>query len=66
MGILHKEYWTGLPCYTPGDYPDLGTELESPALQVDFLPAKLPGKPLKANIILQIVNSKGMNEEQLE
>ena len=29
----------------PGDLPTLGIELGSPAFQVDFLPAELPGKP---------------------
>ena len=30
---------------TPGDLPDPGIKLGSPALQVDSLPAELPGKP---------------------
>ena len=29
----------------PLDFPDPGIELGSPALQVDSLPAELPGKP---------------------
>jgi len=36
-----------LPCPPPGDLPDLGIELRSPALQADSLSAELPGKPLK-------------------
>ena len=34
-GILRQEYWSGLPCPSPGDLPDPGSELaslESPAL----------------------------------
>ena len=31
---------------SPGDLPDPGIELGSPALQVDSLPAELPGKPI--------------------
>ena len=33
-----------LPSPSPGDLPDPGIEPGSPALQVDSLPAKLPGK----------------------
>ena len=44
MGILQEEYWSGLPCPPPGDLPDPGIELGSPALHADSLPAKLPGK----------------------
>ena len=35
VGFFRKEYWSGLPCLSPGDLPDLGTELvslTSPAL----------------------------------
>jgi len=35
--------WTLLP--SPGDLPDLGIKLESPALQADSLPSESPGKP---------------------
>ena len=37
MGFSRQEYWRGLPFPTPGDLPDPGTELESPALQEDSL-----------------------------
>ena len=39
-----QEYWSGEPIPSPGDLPDPGIELGSPALQVDSLPAELPGK----------------------
>ena len=45
MGFSRQEYWNGLPCPPPGDIPDPGLELGSPALQVDSLSAELPGKP---------------------
>ena len=35
--------WVPMP--SPGDLPDPGIELGSPALQLDSLPAELPGKP---------------------
>ena len=28
-GILQQEYWSGLPCPSPGDPPNLGIELMS-------------------------------------
>ena len=30
-----QEYWSGLPFPSPGDLPDPGIELGSPALQID-------------------------------
>ena len=41
MGFSRQEYWSGLPCLPPGDFPDLGIEPVSPVaptLQVDSLP----------------------------
>ena len=32
MGFSRQEYWSGLPCASPGDLPDPGTEPESPTL----------------------------------
>ena len=40
MGFSRKEYWSGLPCPSPGDIPDSGIEPRSPALQADSLPAE--------------------------
>ena len=40
MGFSRQEYWSGLPCPTPGDFPDPGmepTSLTSPALAGSFL-----------------------------
>ena len=44
MEFSRKEYWSGLPCPSPGDLPDPRIEPGSPALQVDSLLSKLPGK----------------------
>ena len=38
------EYWSGLPIPSPGDLPNPGIELGSPALQADYLPTELPGE----------------------
>ena len=46
MGFSRQEYWSGLPCPPPGDLPNPGVEPRSPALQVDSLPSKPPGKPM--------------------
>ena len=37
MGFSRQEYWSGLPFPSPGDLPDPGIELRSPALQADSL-----------------------------
>ena len=42
-GILQQEYWSGLPCPSPGDLPDQGIEPGYPALQADSLPSEPPG-----------------------
>ena len=39
-----QEYWSGKPIASPVDLPNPGIEPESPALQVDSLPAELTGK----------------------
>ena len=43
MGLLRKECWSGKSFPSPGDLPDPGNELGSPALQADSLPTELPG-----------------------
>ena len=40
-----QECWSGYYILSPGDLPDPVIELESSALQVNSLPAELPGKP---------------------
>ena len=43
-GFSRQEYWSGLPCSSPGDRLNLGIEPRSPALKVDSLPSEPPGK----------------------
>ena len=46
LGFSRQEYWSGLPCPSPRDLPNLGIEPTSPvspALQVDSLPKEPPG-----------------------
>ena len=40
-----QEYLSGLPFPSPGDLPNPGIELVSPALQADALTSEPPGKP---------------------
>ena len=44
MGFSRQEYWSGLPCPSPGDLPDPGTEPRSLTLQADSLPSESSGK----------------------
>ena len=49
MAFSRQEYWNGLLCPPPGDFPDSGIGPESPvshALQMDSSPTEPPGKPL--------------------
>ena len=50
MGILQAEYWSGLPCPPPGDFPKPGIEPKSPALQVDSLLTEPPEKPKNTGV----------------
>ena len=45
MGFSRQEYWSGLPCPSPGDLPKPGIKPASPvspALQADSLPSEPP------------------------
>ena len=42
MGFPRQEYWNGLPFPSPGDLPDRGIGLVSPALQADSFTAEPP------------------------
>ena len=45
MEFPRQEYWSGLLLPTPGDLPDPGIELASPALQADSIPLSHLGSP---------------------
>ena len=66
MGFSRKEYWSGLLCPPPGDFPDPGLEpasLMSSALAKDSSSLAPPGKPnfslkwkeLNANISILVL-----------
>ena len=50
MGLLHARIVAWQPCPPPGDLPNLGIELRSPALQADSLPSEPPGKPRNTGV----------------
>ena len=47
MEFSRQEYWSGLPCPSPGDLPGPGIEPGSPTLWADTLPSEPPGKSRK-------------------
>ena len=44
MGFSRQEYWSGLPCPSPGDLPNSGIKPRCPALQADSLLSEPPRK----------------------
>ena len=44
-GISKEKYWSGLPITSPGDLPDSGIKLVSPALVAGFFTAEPSRKP---------------------
>ena len=50
MGFSSQEYWSGLLCLPPGDLPNPGIELRSPALWADSLLSEPPGKPKNSGV----------------
>ena len=44
MGFSRQEHWKGLPFPPPGDLPDPGIKLVSPALAGRFFTTEPPGK----------------------
>ena len=43
--LFRQEYWSGLPCPSPGHLPNPGVEHRPPELQADSLPPEPLGKP---------------------
>ena len=42
MGFSRQEYWSGLPCPSPGDLPDPGIKPGSLTLEADSLTSEPP------------------------
>ena len=64
MGFSRQEYWSGLPFPSPGDLPDPGIELGSPALRADTLPSEPPredlNQPIMTTSIIQQCIQRGI------
>ena len=58
LGFSGREHWSGLPFPSPGDLPNPGIELRSPALQADTLSSELPGK--RGSVIFHDPLEEGM------
>ena len=54
MGLSRQQYWSELPCPSPGDLPKPGIEPALPALQMDSLLLSHWRSP---NFLLIITNS---------
>ena len=50
MAVSRQEYRSGWPCPPPGDLPDPGVELGSPALQAASLPSEPLWKPTQGGV----------------
>ena len=55
MGFPRQEYSSGLPFPSPGNLPDPGIELESPAFQADSLPLNHHRNPLARFVVVQLL-----------
>ena len=47
---MGTEYWSELPCPSPGNLLNLGIKPRSPALQEDSLLSESPGKPKNTGV----------------
>ena len=54
MRFPRQEYWSGLPCPTPGDLPDPGNEPVPPALTDIFFSSEPPGKQILVSLTLLV------------
>ena len=50
-GFSRQKYWNGLQFPSPGDLPDPGSELMSPALAGGFFTTESPGKPILCTVV---------------
>ena len=66
MGFARREYCSGLPFPCPADLSHPGIKPGSPALQADFLPTELQGKPMMCGICFRIVQWQGEGQEWVE
>ena len=69
MGFSRQEYWSGLPCPPPGDFPDPGIKsasLTTPALAGGFFTIESPGKPDIEYYVGVCVSAKSLQSDSLQ
>ena len=67
MEFFRQEYWNGLSCSPPVDFPNPGMEPWSPSLQADALPSEPPGKLLCMEVCNDFPNIiKAMNPQAIK
>ena len=49
-GFSKQEYWSGLPCLPPGDFPKPGIKPGSPTLQANSFPSEPPENPKNTGV----------------
>ena len=57
-GFSRQDYWSGLPCPPPGDFPNPGIEPSLSCLlhwQASFLPSVPPGRPQQLCTFMDIL-----------
>ena len=57
-GFSRQEYWSGLPCPSPGDLLNPGIKPRSPILQANSLPTEPKPKHLYSNMKNKLIISK--------
>ena len=55
-----REYWSGLPCPSPGDLLDPEIEPGSPALHADSSLSEPPGKSVTLQLTLKQFNNRSV------
>ena len=63
MGFPRQGYWSGLPCLTPGDLPDLGMEPVFPALVGTFFTTEPPRKSKRKTVFIYTRKEERKREE---
>ena len=64
MEFSRQEYWSELPFPSPGDLPDPGIELASPALIGRFFTTEPPGEPYVIYNLLRFLQTFNLNRWQ--
>ena len=64
MRFSQQEYWSGVPFPSPGDLPNPGIKLTSPALAGGFLTTEPPGKSHSVFITFLVNGTLGRKQSE--